>query len=159
MFRQYASGYHFSANGIYSFAGGSEAISLTEPAGMVSTDMVYFPRFALSPDGSRVVYQAYDMEEGLWSVPIDRSLEPVRIASAPGPLQIVQGFQIHPDGDWVLFVADLETEGFFELYRVSILGGAPPERLGTPLPLHGDVDPARSDQRGVEALNMVCRHK
>ncbi len=48
------------------------------------------------------------------------------------------GLQFSPDGSRVLYRADQEADGVFELYSVSSAGGTP-VKLNTALPLNGDV--------------------
>jgi Tol biopolymer transport system component len=50
----------------------------------------------------------------------------------------VQDYQISPDGNWVVYRADQDTDGVVELYSVPLSGGAP-VKLNPPLPPGGDV--------------------
>ena len=137
--------------------------------------------FAISPDGTRVVYRAdqeSDFDFGLYSVPIDGTDVAIRISptsmggsylvssdssravypalelySTPldgsstaieigGPL--VPGgfsFEISPDGQWVVYAAEQDTEDVFELYSVAIDGTPGPFKVSGPMIPQGDVDP------------------
>src|SRR6185436_12433149 len=44
-----------------------------------------------------------------------------------------------PDGQWVVYLADQDTDGVRELYSVSSSGSAPPVKLNGPLPAGGGV--------------------
>lgn len=106
--------------------------------------------FALSPDGTRVVFhadQAVDNVFELWSVPSDGSAAPVRL-NAPlaggrdvrQPVSAVSdtSFRITPDGARVLYIADQVQDGLDELFSVAITGGAT-LKLSAPLALGGNV--------------------
>lgn len=84
--------------------------------------------FRISRDSSRVVYLAdQDLDEvfELHSVPIDGG--PVARLNAPlvaGGDVVSGGFQLSSDSLRVVYRADQETDGTFELYGVPIGGGA-----------------------------------
>lgn len=92
--------------------------------------------FALSPGGLRAVYIADQETPGifeLYSTPVNGSAAPVKI-SAGLPFgagdQGVRLFQITPDGNWVVFLADANSgSGSDDVYSVPILGGVTPKRL------------------------------
>ena len=46
----------------------------------------------------------------------------------------IKGFEISPDGQYVVYVADQQTDQAFELYSVHISGNSPPLRLSGLLP-------------------------
>jgi Tol biopolymer transport system component len=78
----------------------------------------------ISPDGNTVVYRAARSDfNGLYSVPIDRSNEPVLISPTP----VVGGgvkdrYKISVDSSHVVFLGDLDTLYKPELYSVPIAG-------------------------------------
>ena len=99
--------------------------------------------FVISPDGARVVYLADQDEDGmseLFSVPIDRSTEPIQISGAlVAGGDVLRDFQIAPDGREVFYVADQLEDGVFELFRSRIGLGGTSLRVNGPLVAGGDV--------------------
>ncbi len=98
------------------------------------------PGFQLSPDGTRVVFHRGSSAPrwNLYSVPIDGSLPPIQLN---GPL--VPGgstyptaglVQISPDGQWVVYLADQDTNNRNELFGVPIDGSLPAVKLHAPIP-------------------------
>src|SRR5262245_9760432 len=86
--------------------GSSSALKLNAPltgGGEVLRD------FALSPDGSRVVYRADQDTDGavqLYSVPLDGSQAPVVLGGSSTSGRTVMHFAISPDGSRVAYCAD-----------------------------------------------------
>ncbi|NOT30340.1 MAG: hypothetical protein HOP15_07820 [Planctomycetes bacterium] len=108
--------------------GSSAPVKLNAP--LVANGDVLWPSsgapFVISPDGSRVVYQAdqdVDMRVELYSVPIAGGT-PVKLN---GPIVGggVRSFDIAPDGARVAYVADQEVSSRYELYSVPLTGGSP----------------------------------
>ena len=63
----------------------------------------------------------------------------ISIATAPNPTYTIEErVVVTPDGNNVLFVADYDTAGKFELYSLPIAGGTP-TRVSDSLPFAGDV--------------------
>lgn len=100
--------------------------------------------FHISPDGGRVVYEADQDTLGiqeLYSVPIDSSAPPVKLNG-----QLIGGgrvawddFRLSPDGRWVVYLADQDTDDVYELYTVPLDASAVPVRISGPLVPGGDV--------------------
>jgi Tol biopolymer transport system component len=84
-------------------------------------------KFAISPDGSRVVYLFEDSpvsdQLDLYSAPIEGGA-PVKLNGPLAAGASVEEFAISPDGSRVVYLADLLTDGSFELFSVPIAGGA-----------------------------------
>lgn len=105
--------------------------------------------FRFSPDSLRIVYVAGKTDNfDLLSVPIDGSAAPTPL-SPPMPagqgvvLEPFGGFNllgavISPDGNWVVYGADQDTDDVFEIYSVPLGGGAV-NKLNDPLPANGDI--------------------
>jgi dipeptidyl aminopeptidase/acylaminoacyl peptidase len=118
-------------------AGGSP-VKLNSP--LVSGGDVSF--FRISPDSSRVVYQADQDTDDVWelySVPLDGG-SPVKLNGS-----LVSGgdipdldFQVSPDSSRVVYRADQDTDGVWELYSVPLAGGSPVKLNGS-LVSGGDV--------------------
>lgn len=130
--------------------GSGISISLTDPPGMVRRLSAEHP--VISPDGARVVFvqgiagarHSPPQYPRLMSVPIDRSQPPLGV-STPfyDANQLIQPtYLVTPDSRAVLYVADQEELGVFELYRAPLDASALPVRLGLPLAPFADVDPA-----------------
>jgi hypothetical protein len=99
--------------------------------------------FELTLDGARVVYradQAVDEVAELWSVPADGSASPVRVG-APLVLgrAVLEEFRIAPDGQQVVYVADLSGDNAFELWVARIDGAPESHRVNGALVPGGDV--------------------
>jgi Tol biopolymer transport system component len=118
--------------------GSSDRIPLTSPI----TDLGEF-EFAITPDSSTVVYR---LDEGsadvyeLFKVPIDGSAMKTKMSGvmvAGGDVE--KGFQITPDGQNVLFVADKEVDQVSELFFSPITGN-PVKKLSGDLVPGGDLD-------------------
>lgn len=84
--------------------------------------------FIISPDGSRVIYLADQLEDEvveLFSVSITGGLAIKLNDNFAGPnLDVLpNSLQFSPDGSRVIFVADQNTDFVFELFSVQTLGG------------------------------------
>ncbi len=115
---------------------GGKAVQLNGPlvaGGQVSgADADMSEPFLISPDSRRVVYVAdQDADEvfELFSVPIDGGklvkLNPSLVADGDvrGADPAVNPFRISPDGGWVVYTADQDTDEVIEIYSVPIGGG------------------------------------
>ena len=104
--------------------------------------------FRISPDDARVVYRAdQDLNDvvELYSVPFDASESPIKL----NPPLVVGGdvgesgetdpFAMSLDGERVVYRADQELDGEFQLYAVPVAGRTRPVRLSGPLVAGGDV--------------------
>ena len=94
--------------------------------------------FALTPDGSRVIYIADQDTAGLielYSVPVDGSASPVKLSSGltyAGGANGVALFQIGADSSTVFFLADAGAGGGSNnLYSVPVDGSSGPVQLNT----------------------------
>jgi hypothetical protein len=94
-----------------------------------------FVGYALDPVTSELRYEPY-------SVPLDGSTAPIKLSPTmvPGG-DIVSGntlnapsFRISDDGEWVVYVADQDTDEVDELYSVPIDGHLRARKLNRPLP-------------------------
>jgi len=92
-----------------------------------------------SPASGRVVFTADHLQDGvfeLFAAPLDGSAPAVRLNATlppgasferePGKLLLA------PDGASVVFSAEQDSPGVFELYRVDTFGAQPPQRLSGP---------------------------
>ena len=123
--------------------GGGTITQLNGPLGV--GESVGF--FELSQDSSTVVYttELFDADEepstGLFSVPIHGGT----LTQLSGPFAAgsgVSGSDISPDSSMVVYEADQDTTGVFELYIVPISGGTT-TKLNDPLVSGGDVQTFR----------------
>ncbi len=84
--------------------------------------------FQISPDGSRVVYQADQQTNDvfeLYSVPIKGPADAgIKLNGLPSLLGFFLVFQISPDSTRVVYRIDHQTNGVFELFSVPIAGPA-----------------------------------
>ena len=104
--------------------GGGTAVRLN-PNLVSGGDISFNPNFQISPDGSRVVYVADQITDGvneLFSVPIIGG-SAVRLNSNLVTGGSLSSFQISPDGSRVVYNADQITDGVPELFSVPIAGG------------------------------------
>ena len=121
--------------------------------------------FALSSDGTRVVYVADEQENSrfeLFSAPIDGATPAVKLNPTPvtgGDLGGGVGgkrFQISPDGTRVVYRADQLTNDVAELFSVPIDGSASATRLNPTLVAGGDVTGEyRIDPTGARVVYMA----
>jgi hypothetical protein len=91
----------------------------------------------IDPRGTRVVFLGdlvRDEQLDLFSVPLDRSLEPVKLSGNLQPRGSVFEFRFSRDGRAVLYRADQERNDAFELYSASLDGHRPEVKLNRPLP-------------------------
>jgi len=119
--------------------GAAEPVKLSGP--MVAGGDVQ-AEYAISPDGSWVVYRA-DQDANdvfdLYAVPIDGSAAPVRL-NLTRTLGDVQGdFVIAADSLGVVYRADQDADEVFELYVVRIDGTFAPVKRNPALVAGGDV--------------------
>lgn len=130
------------------------SVPLTGPAsagvklnGMLDLEGDVMSGFAISPDGSQVVYRA-DQEANdtfeLYSVPIEGPASDgvkLNLEMVAGG-NVISGFLISPDGSRVVYRADQDVDGVFELHSVPTLGPASAGvKLNPPLVDGGNVRP------------------
>ena len=147
-------------------SGGGAAVKLNGPlptGGGVSSAGLTF-----SPDSSRVLYRADQDTDGvdeLYSVPSGGGAA-VKLNGALVANGDVYsyGFQFSPDSSRVLYLADQDTDGVYEIYSVPIGGGAA-VKLNGPLSMESDVssgglqfspDSARVLYRADQDTDGVC---
>jgi eukaryotic-like serine/threonine-protein kinase len=85
---------------------------------------------SLSADGRRLVYALFTESSNVWSLPIP-SHAPVSVSEArpvTGGSQVIEGFDVSPDGGWLAF--DSDRSGNPDIYRVPV-GGGDAEQLTT----------------------------
>ena len=102
-----------------------------------------------SPDGRYVVHGADAIQNDvfeLFSVPADGSSAPVKlngpmaVGGDVGTVGLLDGkLAFAPDGSFVVYRADEETDDVWELFRVPLDGSAPPVKLSTPAVPSSDV--------------------
>ncbi|WII73094.1 TolB protein [Bdellovibrio sp. 22V] len=97
-----------------------------------------------TPDDSKIVFQADlsgvaraatgDMKFDLYSTKADGSEAPVKLTnmSNPSVYRDYYGVEISPTGDRVVFIADLEVDGRYEIY-LAALDGSVTKKLNPPL--------------------------
>lgn len=113
--------------------GGEAPTPLGDPLG----DSLRFVSEAyISPDSSHAVFIGYtepDLHYELFSVPVPGGT-PIPLNDLLAPMAGIQlgSPMISPDGKRVIYRADRDVDGEFELFSVSILGG-PVVKLGAPL--------------------------
>ncbi len=99
--------------------------------------------FGISPDSTQVVYtadQETDEVVELYSVPIGGGATTKLNAPLPATGEIRNNnFSISPDGAWVAYIADQDTDEVFELYLVPTDGSAAPVKVNGTLVTDGDV--------------------
>ncbi len=125
--------------------------------------------YGISSDGCQVVYRAdqeIDETVEIYSVPIDRSTEPLKVSSSLVERGDVLSFEFVPDRPWVVYRADQEQDEVFELYAVPIDRRAPSTKISGALREEGDVLPGfriapdgeevfyRADQRSDEVFEL-----
>ena len=97
--------------------GSAPAVRIDEPSdGPVQT-------FALSPDGSRVLFIAGTITQQLYSVVLDGSRARVGLVPSPRSGLKISSFEIAPDGARVALRTDQIRGGRFDLYASAIDGG------------------------------------
>ncbi len=143
-------------------AGGESPVKLSGPlAPGGDVGGILPPPYQISPDASRVVYHAdqeTDEIRELFSVPIDRGLEPVKLNGMldPGPpAGDVYLFQLSPDGARFVYLADGDSDEVFELYGGPVDGSQPIEKLNGPLVANGDVGGSRISLDGSRVVYIA----
>ena len=102
--------------------------------------------FAISADGSRVVYAAdQDVNNVTELYSVQTGEEPIRLNGSLVGGQNVQAAWIAPDGLTVAYVADQDTPGVYELYSVPIDGSAAPTKISGTMTFNGDVNQGRDE--------------
>ena len=103
--------------------GSQEAVELSETS---------VGAFRITPDETRAGYTTGGIAGiQLLSVPIDGQAAPIRLGGClpvfgdlPGLGEPIQNFQISADGIHVVYIADQDTDDFFELYSSSTISPA-----------------------------------
>jgi Tol biopolymer transport system component len=114
--------------------------------------------FAITPDGSRVVYEVFmtgNSRVQLCVVPIDGSLDPVVVSGSLVNNAAVGPFAILPDSSAVVFRADAELNERFELYRSSLQGSPSRLKLSATPVFAGDVSSFRVTPDGLRAVYLA----
>jgi Tol biopolymer transport system component len=118
-----------------------------------------FREFAITPDGSRVIYRADEQAEGavqLFSVPADGSQPPIAIGGSGITGRTVLHFTISPDGSRVAYCADEQAEKVYEVYCVAVDGSSSTVDLGGAFPPDADAFPLmRFTQDGTRLLYVA----
>lgn len=117
-------------------------------------------QFKISPDGQYVVYLA-DQETNdvveLFMAPVDGSALPVKLNGElveNGDVGFGGTFYISPDSQWVVYLADQETNDVDELFSVPITGGEA-KKLNPELTPGGDVNWVWDAQISGESSRVV----
>jgi len=129
---------------LYSVPLDGSAVPQKLNSALVEEGNVYPGGFVISADSSRVVYvadQETDEVLELYSVPLDGSAAPQKLN---GPLPeggnvSFRSFAISANSSQVVYMAEQEMDGMFELYSVPIDGGATPQKLNGPLEANEDI--------------------
>jgi hypothetical protein len=82
---------------------------------------------ALSPDGSKLAVAGVNTigSPALLNVySSDGTGSATTLVTAPDPGRVIHSLKYSPDGSWVAFIADLDTQGVESLYVVPAAGGA-----------------------------------
>lgn len=102
----------------------------------------HFHDVAISPDGKRVAWseKARDREgrEVLGAISVsDLSGKTRRLTAAPGGrIRRERGAAFSPDGNWIAFLSDAESEGQLQIWLAPAAGGAPRKLTR----VHGQLD-------------------
>jgi serine/threonine-protein kinase len=85
---------------------------------------------SVSADGRRLAYAAFTETSNIWTLPVPTSgIASVRRAEAvTRGTQVIEGFDVSPDGRWVAF--DSDRGGTQHIYRMP-LAGSEPQQLTT----------------------------
>lgn len=118
--------------------------SITKLSGGMALGGGQFSSVVISPNGLWVAFEAYGLVSGkleLWVAAIDGNSAP---SSLSGPIStrggpFATGFLWTPDSSRVVFTADRDVTGVFELYSVEIANGYPVTKLSGSLVNDGDV--------------------
>ncbi len=129
--------------------------------GVHGEDSHWGSSFAISADGTQVVYRASQdtaFQVELYTVPLDgsapsRKLNPP-LALGPSPGDVVS-FSLSADGERVVYRADQEVDERFELYAAPAEPGAEPVKLSPPLVPGGDVVLQRLGQDARTAVYVA----
>jgi eukaryotic-like serine/threonine-protein kinase len=83
----------------------------------------------LSADGSRLGYGVFTETSNIWSldVPPGQVGSLTRATQVTGGNQVIEGFDISPSGEWLVF--DSDRSGNTDLYRMRLDGRGEPEQL------------------------------
>lgn len=90
--------------------------------------------FRITPDSADVI--TLGSSNRFFRSPIDASASGVPLTT---PLGQLYGITFSPDGNTILFEAELDVPGVRELYRVPADGSGLPQKLNPPLVTNGDV--------------------
>jgi len=111
-------------------------------SGPILRDFVVAP-YAADPTGASILFlspPSGSSDVALFRVPTDGSAPPVQLSVHPGPhTSAVRDFETSPDGAYVLYRGDLETDEIQELF-IQPLGGGPAVKLSGAMVSGGDVD-------------------
>ena len=101
----------------------------------IRIDSIGMGQYQLTSDSSRAVFQS----DQVFSVPLDGSGPAVAISAPLVPGGDLGSFQLSPDGQWVVYQAEQDTEDVFELYSVAIDGTPGPFKVSGPMIPLGDA--------------------
>jgi Tol biopolymer transport system component len=75
--------------------------------------------------GRRLAYAPFEERSNIWSLPMPARppVSPVTATAVTTGNQVVESFDISPDGRWLLF--DSDRSGIAQLYRIPLAGGDP----------------------------------
>jgi len=138
--------------------GSAAPVKLNPP--LPHNSYVSWEEFEISADSRRVVYIADQDSNAVWelySVPIGGGA-PVKLNAAlcaDCDVRFYSGFQISADGNRVVYLADQDTDGVYELYSVPIDGSAAPVKLSGVLDDYSSVDRFEISADGSRVVYIV----
>ena len=116
--------------------------------------------FRIGSDGNRVAFSSGPVNDNqLFSVPLAGGAPPVPVGGpfVAGGGVLFQDFEISPDGRTVVYVAEQETAGVYELFSAPITGG-PGVKLNGPMVLRGSFSHLANPFRiSSDSLRVVFR--
>ncbi|NJM06055.1 hypothetical protein HC891_07420, partial [Candidatus Gracilibacteria bacterium] len=113
-------------------------------SGGLPSGTTFIDDYKISPSGTRVVFigdidNDSDFLDQLYSSPIAGTAATVRLNRDLPPSGEVSDFQITPNSQRVLYVADQDSFNVFELYSVGLSGGTPVQ-LNDEFNINGNIE-------------------
>lgn len=118
--------------------GNGPVVELNPPLDLAAEEVT---RFEISPVGDLVVFRSNHENFNkyqLYSAPSDGSVAANRLNQGLPPTGDVNDFTVSPTGNRVAYIADLSSNGVFDLFTVRTAGGGI-RQLNSPYAPHGDT--------------------